>query len=114
MQCCKRLRALGNVNKVFLDSVLCDMSSLLLFLNTQLIAQQRKHYLLTASSGKAQASLQFLLNSLLMRAGPQSIVESGEKDENAPGVKRRWYEEKQKRKAEELQRLGLDPSQAHR
>ncbi|EFJ44934.1 hypothetical protein VOLCADRAFT_64247 [Volvox carteri f. nagariensis] len=28
--------------------------------------------------------------------------------------KRRWYEEKQKRRAEELERLGLDPSQAHR
>ncbi|KXZ55225.1 hypothetical protein GPECTOR_3g367 [Gonium pectorale] len=30
------------------------------------------------------------------------------------GDKRRWYEEKQKRKAEELERLGLDPTQAHR
>lgn len=35
-------------------------------------------------------------------------------DDSSVGAKKRWYEEKQKRKAEELQRLGLDPSQAHR
>ncbi|KAI8469464.1 MAG: hypothetical protein J3K34DRAFT_279920, partial [Monoraphidium minutum] len=29
------------------------------------------------------------------------------------GAKRRWYEEQQKKKAEELQRLGLDPSKAY-
>ncbi|PSC68358.1 peptidyl-prolyl cis-trans isomerase CYP19-3 [Micractinium conductrix] len=30
------------------------------------------------------------------------------------GNKRKWFEEKQKKKAEELQRLGLDPSKAYR
>ena len=32
----------------------------------------------------------------------------------APGAQRRWYEEKQKRKAEDLERLGLDMTQKHR
>ncbi|GFR39622.1 hypothetical protein Agub_g86 [Astrephomene gubernaculifera] len=34
--------------------------------------------------------------------------------DNSAGAQRRWYEEKQKRRAEELERLGLDPTQAHR
>lgn len=30
---------------------------------------------------------------------------------HSAGAKRKWFEEKQKRKAEELERLGLDPTQ---
>ncbi|KAG2496151.1 hypothetical protein HYH03_005753 [Edaphochlamys debaryana] len=35
-------------------------------------------------------------------------------DDKSAGAQRKWFEEKQKRKAEELERLGLDPTQAHR
>ena len=41
-------------------------------------------------------------------------LDEGTKDEKSAGAKRKWYEEKQKRKEEELVRLGLDPSQSHR
>ncbi len=34
--------------------------------------------------------------------------------DETPGAKRRWYEEQQKRKEEELARLGLRPDQAYR
>lgn len=37
----------------------------------------------------------------------------GEKDDSI-GAKRKWFEECQKQKEEELQKLGLDPSQGHR
>ncbi|GIL91074.1 hypothetical protein Vretimale_9509 [Volvox reticuliferus] len=42
------------------------------------------------------------------RKSPGAVTGGGSDD------KRRWYEEKQKRRAEDLERLGLDPSQAHR
>uniref|UniRef100_A0A7R9VHV7 peptidylprolyl isomerase n=1 Tax=Chlamydomonas euryale TaxID=1486919 RepID=A0A7R9VHV7_9CHLO len=35
-------------------------------------------------------------------------------DDSSVGAKRRWYEEKKKKRAEELARMGLDPTQAHR
>ncbi|GIL65939.1 hypothetical protein Vafri_19568 [Volvox africanus] len=52
----------------------------------------------------------------------QNAVVAEKKRQKSPGAetrggsddKRRWYEEKQKRRAEDLERLGLDPSQAHR
>ena len=40
-------------------------------------------------------------------------ADGDEADESSAGAKRRWFEEQQRRKAEELQRLGLDPSKAH-
>ncbi|KAL4429581.1 hypothetical protein ABPG77_008630 [Micractinium sp. CCAP 211/92] len=39
---------------------------------------------------------------------------AGGDERPAQGSKRKWYEEKQKKKAEELERLGLDPSKAYR
>ncbi|GLC37960.1 hypothetical protein PLESTB_001498000 [Pleodorina starrii] len=52
----------------------------------------------------------------------QNAVIAEKKRQKSPGAetrgggddKKRWYEEKQKRRAEELERLGLDPTQAHR
>ena len=41
-------------------------------------------------------------------------LDEGPRDDKSAGAKRKWYEEKQKRKEEELVRLGLDPSQSHR
>ena len=35
-------------------------------------------------------------------------------DDKSTNAQRKWFEERQKRKAAELQRLGLDPSQGHR
>ena len=48
-----------------------------------------------------------------LAAFPQGL-DDGPKDDSSVGAKRKWYEDKQKRKADELQRLGLDPSQGHR
>jgi len=35
-------------------------------------------------------------------------------DEDSVSAKRKWFEQKQKEKEAELERLGLDPSQGHR
>jgi pre-mRNA-splicing factor SYF2 len=35
-------------------------------------------------------------------------------DDSAPGAKYKWYEEKKKRKEEEMARLGITAEEAHR
>jgi pre-mRNA-splicing factor SYF2 len=46
----------------------------------------------------------------------KGLVDEDDKppDNKSTSAQRKWFEERQKRKAEELQRLGLDPSQGHR
>jgi hypothetical protein len=41
------------------------------------------------------------------------FLQAAEKGEEGDG-KKKWHEEKQKKRAEELARLGLTPEQAHR
>ncbi|KAG1677926.1 hypothetical protein FOA52_001344 [Chlamydomonas sp. UWO 241] len=46
----------------------------------------------------------------------QKGIDDGDKRpaEKSQGAKRKWYEDKQKKKAEALEAMGLDPTQAHR
>ena len=41
-------------------------------------------------------------------------LQRGEKGEDQGNAKRKWFEEKQKRREEELQRLGLPAAEIHR
>lgn len=45
---------------------------------------------------------------------PAATAEAGADADKSGGAQKRWYEEKQKRRAEELQRLKLDPTQGYR
>jgi len=75
---------------------------------SKMSARQRKLYELKQKLGQCRKA-----NQTAVIAEKKRERTPGEKEDSA-SAKRKWFEQKQKEKEEELEKLGLDPTQGHR